>query len=59
MARKWELSRDEAEYLVEVLEELTDKMEGPNWRAPYLAQELRDLFGMGPRKAPAAPGVKP
>ena len=57
MARNWEVSRDEAEYIVDVLEALTDKIEGPHWRAPYLAQELRDLFGMGPREAPAAPGV--
>lgn len=47
MAKSWVISRDEAEYLVDVLESLTgNHAVGTHWRALYLATELRELFGM-------------
>ncbi len=52
MALEWKLSRDEAEYLVDILDKLTDlyhKDESEHWRAEYLADELRTLFDMGDR----------
>jgi hypothetical protein len=49
MTKAWTLTRDEAEYLVDLLEENPEDAFGVNWRSAYLAQELRDLFGMGKR----------
>lgn len=46
MAREWTLSRDEAEYLVDVLESQPENI-GMPWE---LADQLRELFGMPPRK---------
>ena len=51
MAKNFKLTRDEAEYIVDVLESLTVREAGPHWRALYLASELRDVFGMRPLDA--------
>jgi hypothetical protein len=53
MTRKWELTRDEAEYLVDVLASVLEEGQsiGLSGRgremAEDLAAELCDLFGMG------------
>ena len=52
MTRKWELTRDEAEYIVDVLEAVPEENQATGMfclgqaTANDLATELRELFGM-------------